>query len=81
MLTLLAAGVEEARTILRRHASANGDTERMIALVTQHGADRAARAEIEQEAVAAVWALEIFPDSDAKTALVSLAEGELARVR
>ena len=81
VLTLLEAGVEEARTIIRRHASADGDTERMIALVTLHGADREARREIEQEAVAAVSALEVFPESHAKTALVSLAEGELARVR
>jgi len=81
VLTLLVAGVEDARTILRRHASADGDTERMIALVAQHGADRAARGEIEREAAAAVRALEVFADSDAKGALVSLADEELARVR
>ena len=81
VLTLLAAGVEEARTILRRHAAADGDTQRMITLVEQHGADRAARAEIDRETHAAVAALEVFPNSDAKTALVGLAEGELARAR
>ena len=75
VLTLLEAGVEEARTIIRRHASADGDTERMIALVTLHGADREARREIEQEAVAAVSALEVFPEGHAKTALVRSGRG------
>jgi len=80
VLELLTLGVEEARTILRRHAALGGDAERMIALVREHGADVRARAEIAREAVAAIQALTVFGEGDAKTALVSLAEQELARV-
>ena len=81
VLELLAAGVEEARTILRRHAAQDGDVERMRELVREHGADEQARREVEREAVAAIQALAVFGDGDAKTALLSLAERELARVR
>jgi len=81
VLELLTAGIEEARTILRRHASLGGDAERMIALVCEHGADVRARDEIAREAVAAIQALAVFGEGDAKSALVSLAEQELARVR
>jgi octaprenyl-diphosphate synthase len=74
VLELLTTSVEEARTILRRHASLGGDAERMIALVREHGADARARAEIAREAVAAIQALNVFGEGDAKGALVSLAK-------
>ena len=80
VLELLGAGVGEARTILRRHGAGAGDTERMIALVRQHGADKRAQAEIERSARSALTALEVFPPSTAKTMLVGLAERELERV-
>lgn len=81
VLELLAAGVDEARVILRRHASLADDLMRMRALVTKQGADRRARLEIEREATAAVGCLECFPEGEAKAVLVALAEQELARVR
>lgn len=80
VLELLALGVNEARTILRRHASEPGDTARMKALVEEHGAAARAQEEIEREARAAIQALAIFPSSEAKRVLVELAERELARV-
>lgn len=81
VLTLLEAGVEEARTILRRHASEPGDVERMLELVRAHGAEARAAAQIALEAQAAMRALEPFEEGPAKRALVSLAERELERVR
>jgi octaprenyl-diphosphate synthase len=81
VLSLLEAGVEEARTILRRHAGQPGDVERMLELVREHGAEARAAAQIVREAEAAIRALEGFEDSPAKRALVSLAERELTRVR
>ena len=80
VLELLSAGVSEVRTILRRHASGEGDTARMIALVREHGADKRARDEIERSARTALNALEVFSSSPAKTALAGLAERELERV-
>ena len=77
---LIEHGVEEARTILGRHASQPGDVERMAALVREHGADARTRERIRSEAEAAVAALEPFPSSPARSALVSLAQGESARV-
>ncbi len=81
ILKLLGAGVAEARTILRRHASETGDVARMADLVHEHGADVLARTEITGAAGAAKEALTVFGDGAAKTALVSLAERELARAR
>lgn len=80
VLELLGANVAEARTILRRHGASTDDTARMIALVREHGADKQTQAEIIKAARAALGALEVFAPSTAKTALVSLAEQELARV-
>jgi len=80
VLALLEEGVEEARVILRRHASLEGDVARMIDLVRAHSAHRRAEEEIVREAWEAIRALGPFPPSPAKTALVSLAERELERV-
>jgi octaprenyl-diphosphate synthase len=80
VLELLAAGVDEARVILRRHASEDGDLARMRALIVEQGADRRAQLEIAREMDAAVACLERFPAGEAKAALALLAERELARV-
>ena len=80
VLKLLDAGVEEARAVLRRHASQPGDTERMIALLREHGADEQARAEIRGAALSALTALHVFRASPERTILEGLAERELARV-
>ncbi len=79
VLLLLADGVEEARDILRRHASRPGDAERMARLVREHGADERARARIRAEAGSAVEALDALPLGPAREALAALAERELAR--
>ena len=81
VLLLLQEGVEEARTLLRRHASQQGDVETMIALVRSHGADRATRAKIEEEAEQAVAALTLFPQSEARSCLEQLVRLELERTR
>ena len=80
VLKLLGAGVAEARAVLRRHASQPGDTERMIALLKEYGADEQARAEIRGAALSALEALGVFGASPERTILESLAERELARV-
>ena len=80
VLELLALEVKEARTILQRHASEPGDTARMTELIREHGVAARAQEEIESEARAAIEALTIFPDSEAKRVLVELAERELKRV-
>lgn len=80
VLELLAAGVDEARIILRRHASEEGDLARMRALIVEQGADHWARLEIAREMAAAVACLERFPEGEAKSALALLTERELARV-
>ncbi len=80
VLKLLEAGVEEARAVLRRHASQPGDTERVVALLREHGADEQARAEIRGAALAALAALRVFGASPERTMLEGLAERELARV-
>lgn len=80
VLELLALEVSEVRTLLRRHASEAGDTARIIALARAHGADERAQAEVRREAAAAIAALSVFPDSEAKRVLVELAERELSRV-
>lgn len=79
LLLLLEHGVEEVRTILRRHASREGDVQRVVALVEEHGAGERTRARIRQEAERAVEALAAFSAGPARQALVSLAEREIAR--
>lgn len=79
VLALLEDGVEEARAVLRRHASEPGDVARMVELVRRHGADRRTRERIVEEAERAVRLLEIFPPGPARSALASLAERELER--
>ena len=80
VLLLLEAGVEEARTILRRHAHREGDVARMVGLVREHGADARTRERIIQEAQGATAALSHLPASPERDALRSLAELELERV-
>jgi geranylgeranyl pyrophosphate synthase len=53
----------------------------MIALVKQQGADEETRAQIVSEAEAAIRALSIFPESEAKQILLKLAEQEISRIR
>lgn len=79
VLLLLEAGVEEAATILRRHAGDEQDVARMRALVREHGTDRVTREAIVAEAEAAVAALAAFEDGPARRALVGLAEREIER--
>lgn len=80
VLALFERGVEEARAIVRRHAKAEGDVARLIALVRQHGTDTETRAQIEAEAEAAVLALVPLPDHPAKAHLIELARAEVARL-
>lgn len=81
VLLLLEEDHEEAHDIVRRHASQEGDVERMRELVTAHGADARTREAIVAEARSAIQALSGFPVSPARNALTVLAERELARVR
>ncbi len=78
-LVLFDAGIEEARTIVRRHAKHPEDTKRMIELTKEHGADKEAKAQIISEAQYAIRQLKIFSDSEAKKHLTQLAERELER--
>lgn len=80
-LVLFEQGVAEARAILSRHAQKEGDVARMITLVKDCGADRKTRARIVAEAEAAIEALSVFPNSEAKTQLVRLAKRELERAK
>ena len=81
LLLLLEHGVDEVRTILRRHASREGDVARVVELVEEHGADERTRVRIREEAERAVEALAGFPGSPAREALTDLAEREIARAR
>ncbi len=76
---LLLEQSEEARAILRRHAKQDGDIERMIALVRDSDAAAKTRQRIIAEAKKAIAALQLFPDSEANTALQSLAQREIDR--
>jgi octaprenyl-diphosphate synthase len=80
-LVLFDKGVEEARTIIRRHAKGSNDVEKMIALVKEHGAEVETRQHIIEEARQAIAALEVFPNSEAKTHLMQLAQREIDRAR
>jgi len=81
LLLLLEHGVDEVRTILRRHASREGDVARVVELVEEHGADERTRVRFREEAERAVEALAGFPGSPAREALTDLAEREIARAR
>ena len=80
VLLLLNAGVEEARTILRRHARGEGDVARMVALVRDFGADERTRERIVTETDAASVALSLLPASPERDVLERLAKRELERV-
>lgn len=77
---LLEHDVDEARAILGRHAAQPGDVERMASLVRERGADARTRERIRIEAEVAAAALDAFPPSPARSALMSLAQAESARV-
>jgi len=80
LLLVVEAGNEEARTILMRHGGSDGDIERMIALVREHGADRRTLELISQEVDSALAELAVFPASDARDALAALVERERTRL-
>lgn len=80
LLLLLEHRLEEAGSIVRRHAKQGGDVARMVSLVKEYGADQEARARIRAEADEAIAALRVFPASPAKAALVELAQREMARL-
>lgn len=79
VLALLEAGVEEPRAVLRRHAREDGDVERVIELVRQHGIDRGAAAVIKAQAEDAIAALDAFAPSPSRDALVDMAQREIDR--
>ncbi len=79
VLLLLENGVAEAGDILRRRANLPEDTARMAQLIREHGTDRTTNARITQEARLAADALEMFPESPAREALVALALAEAER--
>ncbi|HKI59248.1 MAG TPA: polyprenyl synthetase family protein [Trueperaceae bacterium] len=81
LLLLLEHQVDEVRTILRRHASRDGDVARVVELVREHAADERTRARIREEGERAVEALAIFPASPARETLTALAEREIVRAR
>lgn len=71
---------EEARAILARRASREGDVERMAELAIRSGASEATRREIAAKVAEARAALEAFPASPERSALAELAGREGARV-
>jgi len=80
LLLLLKHRLDEAGSIVRRHARQEGDVARMVALVREYGADQETTVRIRTEVEEAIAALAIFPDSSAKAALIALAQREMARV-
>ena len=80
LLLLIEHDLEEARLIINRHASREGDVERMVALVREHGADERTRQLIATEVDDAQRELRAFPASPARDALVELVERERSRV-
>lgn len=80
LLLMLKHNLDEAGSIVRRHARQEGDVARMVALIREYGADQEAKARIRAEAEAAIAALAVFPDSPAKAAFTALAQREIARM-
>src|SRR5690606_3938532 len=80
LLLVLEAANEEARTILMRHGGNDGDIERMITLVKEHGADQRTLELIAQEIDSALSELAVFPASAARDALAALVERERTRL-
>lgn len=70
----------EARTIVGRHAAAEGDVERMAALVRESGAAEWSRTAILAECKRAEAALGSFAASPARSALLALVRAEADRV-
>jgi len=79
VLLLLAKGNAEAASILNRRAEHAGDQERMAELLRQTGAAEATLKKIAEETGRAAAALDRFPDSPAKAALLELAGAESGR--
>ena len=71
----------EARDIVMRHAANDDDINRMLELIKEYKTDDLARAQISLEVEKAISALDIFPDSIAKSQLQKLAHDELERVK
>ena len=80
-LLLLEAGVEGVRAVLSRHARNDGDVQAVLGWVREHKIDAKAGAVIRAEAERAISALDVFPPSPARDALISLAAREIDRVR
>ncbi len=80
VLVLLERDVEEAAEILRRHASRDGDVDRMRQLVREHGADAVTRDAIRAELASALAALDAFDGRPGREELRELAALELARL-
>ncbi len=79
VLLLLEEGNAEAAAILERRAEKAGDAERMAELLHQTGAAAATRRRIDEETGRAAAALDRFPHSPAKAALLELAGAETGR--
>lgn len=71
---------DEARTIVGRHASVEGDVERMVRLMRESGAAANSRAAIAAECQRAEAALDAFAPSPARDALSALVRAEADRV-
>ncbi len=71
--------VEEARVILRHHASGEDDIEKMQKLILAYEIDKTTQDKIRQEVNLAIEALGIFPESEAKEVLIALAQREVDR--
>ncbi len=65
---------------MSRHASVDGDVERIVGLVRSSGADAASRAAITAECLRAEAALDHFAPSPARDALLDLVRAEALRV-
>ncbi len=76
---ILDEDVEEAKNILRRHAKNDGDVEKIQELVRVYKVDELTQNEIIQNARQAIKTLGNFPQSEAKDALISLAQREINR--
>lgn len=80
VLVLIEQGIEEAAEIVRRHASRDGDVDRMRELIRRHGADEATRDAIRSEVATATAALDGFAGRTGHEELVELADRELRRL-
>ncbi len=80
VLGLIEDGIAEALAIVRRHAGDEGDVERMVELVREHGGDRRTQLAIAAEVERATAALAHLPGGAARAALTVLPRAELERL-